>query len=46
MNDFKFVGTIGLDLTDRHFKIRQRILGVEGCNFVRIYYLCDKIFKF
>jgi hypothetical protein len=45
-NEYKYVGTIGLDLTDRNFRTKERILGVDGCNFVRIYYLCDKSFKF
>jgi hypothetical protein len=26
---FKFVGYIGLDMTDRDYKLRERILGVN-----------------
>lgn len=33
MDEYKYVGTIGLDLSDPSFRIRERILGVE----VRVY---------
>lgn len=29
MDEYKYVGTIGLDLSDPSFRIRERILGVE-----------------
>lgn len=27
--NFRFVGTIGLDITDRDYRLRERILGVQ-----------------
>jgi hypothetical protein len=30
---FKFVGYIGLDMTDKEYKLRERILGVNVTGF-------------
>lgn len=37
---FRYVSTIGIDLDDKQFYTKDRILGVKGCNLLRIYYLC------
>ena len=52
-DSFKYRGVIGLDLTDKSFQLKGRILGVQvpydlikGCNFIRVQYMCEKMFRF
>lgn len=42
-----------MDLTDKSFQLKGRILGVQvpydlikGCNFIRVQYMCEKMFRF
>ncbi len=52
-DSFRYRGVIGLDLTDKSFQLKGRILGVQvtkylikGCNFIRVQYMCEKMFRF
>lgn len=41
------MGTIGIDLDeDKTFCVKDRVVGVKGCNFLRIYYVCEKAARF
>jgi hypothetical protein len=44
---YRCLGTIGIDLEeDKTFYIKDRVIGVKGCNFLRIYYICEKAARF
>lgn len=40
------MGSIGIDLEDKHFCLKDRVIGVAGCNFLRIYFICEKAARF
>jgi hypothetical protein len=45
---FKYVSVfeLELDINSEEFHIKERIMGIKGCNIVRIFYLVEKAYAF
>lgn len=39
---YNYIGTIGIDLEEKTFNLKDRILGAESSNFLRVLYYCEK----
>ena len=40
--NYPYVGTIGIDLDEKNFCLKERIMGAKASNFLKVLYICEK----